>query len=598
MAAFSALGAAIGRGVYFAHDVHTLFPMLNILLIGPSGIGKTTSLELGSGLIRSSPELLEHTPVILGKATPEKLHEDLVAAPKSIIFAEELAAFFNKQKYMEGMIPYCCCVPETKVLTADLNWKSVGELFVDEELVGFDEWPTPTFRYHRRAKVTATGRKKLPCVRITTSKGAITVSTEHPFLCRHRDLKENQHWILAENLKPGTEILYFGPPWEYKENYRTGYLAGIYDGEGHTAKYNVSFVQKEGAVLEHAHKLVAEDKMLHISKYKHSSHGTRTIRVAKFYDRLRLLGTIRPIRLLTQAAKTWENQIISCGPNRENSLAKVESVLFIGEQEVVTLETDTHTLITEGYYTHNTALLNYPDVVELRTKHEGITKIDKPSVTIMGGSTPEWLQDQLPDSATTGGFLARFFIVFEEYKFRRIALPGLAMGREAKRALEDKRDQVIREFGTLVTAASGEMVFSDWTAIDEYTKWYNEYRPESGFLSPFAARAGEFILRLACLCAISRKHSRIDRYDIRFSIRFYELCARKLGRVVIPFSPDGKLLDQVLHSIGQREMSQVEIRRAMRNVASAHRVDLLVDSLLASEDLVRLKNGQLRRLNV
>lgn len=352
VAAFSALGAAIGRGVYFAHDVHTLFPMLNILLIGPSGIGKTTSLELGSGLIRSSPELLEHTPVILGKATPEKLHEDLVAAPKSIIFAEELAAFFNKQKYMEGMVPYV------------------------------------------------------------------------------------------------------------------------------------------------------------------------------------------------------------------------------------------------------TALLNYPDVVELRTRHEGVTRVENPAVTIMGGSTPEWLQDQLPDSATTGGFLARFFIVFEEYKFRRIALPGLAMGREAKRALEDKRDQVIREFGTLVTAASGEMVFSDWTAIDEYTKWYNEYRPESGFLSPFAARAGEFILRLACLCAISRKHSRIDRYDIRFSIRFYELCARKLGRVVIPFSPDGKLLDQVLHSIGQREMSQVEIRRAMRNVASAHRVDLLVDSLLASEDLVRLKNGQLRRLNV
>lgn len=352
VAALSALGAAIGRGVYFSHDVHTLFPMLNILLIGPSGIGKTTSLELGSALIRSSPELLEKVPVIIGKATPEKLHEDLVSAPQSIIFAEELAAFFNKQKYMEGLIPYV------------------------------------------------------------------------------------------------------------------------------------------------------------------------------------------------------------------------------------------------------TALLNYPEAVELRTRFEGITTVEWPSVTIMGGSTPEWLQDQLPDSATTGGFLARFFIVFEEYKYRKVALPDLALGRDAKRELSDRRDKVIGKFRELVEGISGELTFSDWGAVDDYTKWYNAYTPESGFLSPFAARAGEFILRLASLCAISRKHSRIDRGDIRFAIGFYELCAKKLGRVVIPFSPDGKLLDQILHSVGQREMSQVEIRRALRNIVGAHKVDQLVDSLLASEDLVRLKNGNLRRLNV
>lgn len=349
-AALSAIGAGIGRGVYFAHDVHTLFPMFNILLIGPSGIGKTTSLELASALLHTLDK--DKCPVIIGKATPEKLHEDLVDHPQSVIYAEELAAFFNKQKYMEGMIPYV------------------------------------------------------------------------------------------------------------------------------------------------------------------------------------------------------------------------------------------------------TALLNYLPEVELRTKGAGITTIIAPAVTIMGGSTPEWLQDQLPDSATTGGFLARFFIVFEEYKYRRVALPSLAMGRDSRRELETRRDQTISKFSELIGKFTGEITFADWGAIDEYTKWYNEYRPESGFLAPFAARAGEFVLRLAMLIAISRRRKVIDTSDIRCSVKLYAFCSKKLNRVVIPFSPDGKLLDHVLKTIGTGSLSQVEVRRAMRNMANAHKIDQLIDSLLASEDLERTKSGELRRTNV
>jgi len=100
------LGAALGRRVYFDQDAHTLYPMVNLLLIGPSGIGKSTSiLKVGKPLLDALPIELKPQ-FVSGKATPEKLHDDLVIDPHAMVFASELANFFSRAKYMEDMIPY------------------------------------------------------------------------------------------------------------------------------------------------------------------------------------------------------------------------------------------------------------------------------------------------------------------------------------------------------------------------------------------------------------------------------------------------------------------------------------------------------------
>src|SRR5512146_2984872 len=104
--ALTMLGAALGRKVWFNQDVHTLFPPLNLLLIGPSGCGKSTSIMMArKHLIQLLPRA-EQPQFIMGAPTPEKLHDDLKPAPHAVLFASELANFFTRQKYMEGMIPY------------------------------------------------------------------------------------------------------------------------------------------------------------------------------------------------------------------------------------------------------------------------------------------------------------------------------------------------------------------------------------------------------------------------------------------------------------------------------------------------------------
>lgn len=347
----SMIGAVLGRKVYFDDDVHKLWPMLNLLLTGTSGVGKDTAAELGFKLVRSLPP--ERQPAIItGTVTPEKLHHDLEAQPHAVLFASELANFFSRQKYMEGMIPY------------------------------------------------------------------------------------------------------------------------------------------------------------------------------------------------------------------------------------------------------TTELLNYKDVVERRTLSGDLITIINPEVTILGCSTPEWLQEQLPDSATTGGFLSRFFIVFEEHRRQRVAVPRRAHSKKQHSELLELRKQALSEFAEIVLSPPTDLVldFEDYAAIDHFSQWYGLHQPVSGHLAPFAARAKEFLLRIAMLLALARGKSTIDLTDLQAAELYYKYSETRLQQVVVPFTPQGMLLKKTLEAVGDREVSLTYVKRAMRNYARSDVVSQLVGSLLESKDLTLLDSGKLKRV--
>ena len=345
LTAMSMFGAVCGRRVWYNHDgVRRLYPMLNCLVIGPSGIGKSYAMDIGLDLIRGLPKTAQ--PQLIFGSTPERLHADLRANPHAILVASELANFFNRQKYMEGMIPYV------------------------------------------------------------------------------------------------TELLDYRP-------------------------------------------------------------------------------------------------------------------------------------------------------VERRTKFEGISRIEEPSVTVIGGSTVEWLQDQLPDSAGAGGFLARFFIIKEDRKGRRDALPNVGAASEQRR-LHQLRETTLSEFGTYVSYFQGEMGFSDFDAAEGYALWYANHHPESGVLSPFSARAGEFVLRCAMIMAMSRGHAGMQGTDISVAIKIYCLMIQKLQDVVVAFSPQGKLMEKVFQTVGDRGATLGQIRRAMRNSCVSSETDKFIRSLTDTGEIYKMGEFYIR----
>lgn len=352
-AGLAIMGAVLGRRVWLDSDWRKLYPMLNLLLIGPSGVGKSTGLEIGfNSLVWSLPKM-EQPQVISGAPTPEKLHDDLRANPHAILYASELANFFTKQKYMEGLIPY----------------------------------------------------------------------------------------------------------------------------------------------------------------------------------------------------------------------------------------------VTE--------LLDYKPTIERRTKSGGTLVVEEPAVTVMGCSTVDWLQEQLPASAVGGGFLPRFLIVSEEHKAQKVALPGMSLSRAQREALWTRRADTIEAFqGLVAQLPSGAYNFKDYEAANAYAVWYSNHQPTSGHLAPFAARAGEFVQRLALLLALSRDRAFIDTTDVRLAVKMYHYSERKLQEVVVPYTQQGRLLALLLGAVGTGSKTANDIAKVMRNFVTAQDCDRLIESLVRSGDLVRTPNGRYRKATV
>lgn len=248
----------------------------------------------------------------------------------------------------------------------------------------------------------------------------------------------------------------------------------------------------------------------------------------------------------------------------------------------------------ESLIPYVTQLLDYEEITELRTIKDNIIQVKQPSVTIMGGSTVDWLQGQLPDSAVSGGFLARFLIMFEEEKGRKIANPHRALTASQYKRLIEKREATFSEFSSLVASHEGQMDYEDYDAAEAYANWYNKYEPEVGYLAPFAARAGEMILRLAMILAISAKRNALRKGDIDSAIHLYSYIASKLNAVVVPTSPTGRLAANVITTIGNLDMSSGEVARAMKTQSTQTDLEKIMENLVYSGD-VDASSGRLTK---
>lgn len=267
----------------------------------------------------------------------------------------------------DGMITSPCLAQEHRVLTNDLTWVPVGNVGVGDELLAFDEFPlnsewrgSASRRRWRRAVVLRSEPKRTWCVRVVLENGDEIVTTpDHPWLSyRYSYRGFKAEWTISRDLMDSPWVMRQVAPWSTIATYRSGWLAGLFDGEGSVSLGahgcpKLMMCQVLGPVVD------AAESAMHDYGYQPNRivrKGTPDGRqkVANLYvtggfpNLLRALGEIRPIRLL----RRWNELDISTRTIQAEKV-RVVAVEPAGSCDIQEIETSTGTYFGEGYLMHN-----------------------------------------------------------------------------------------------------------------------------------------------------------------------------------------------------------------------------------------------------
>ncbi len=282
--------------------------------------------------------------------------------------------------------PYCVA-PNVNILKEDLTWCSAENISQGDMLIAFTEYGNRTYC---SSKVVHVNTIKQPSIRLYTTQGDITVSKDHLFLAK-KNYSEELTYVKAENLINGMIMPFFGRPWSYDNSRDAGYISGFLDGEGHIAKTGaMGYSQLCGPVADHALEAIRNRgyaiKVETIEQRLNKKKLEHVIVTGGIYERLKLLGAIRPHRLLPKNKNIWVDKLIS---SKVSSSAVVLGTALLKPCSVVAITTSSKTLITDGFYSHNCDIGPWVE----KAYHETMVNRAKTIVLVPASVGSNWWRD-------------------------------------------------------------------------------------------------------------------------------------------------------------------------------------------------------------
>ena len=268
-----------------------------------------------------------------------------------------------------------CVGVGTKILTRDLKWVKAETLKVGDKLIGFDDTPVKTYksslnnrRYYRESIVVSTGIELADVWAVELEDGRVlTCTPDHKWLGVADHGHKNIGWITTKDIpkimnhssrKKPIEFCNLLPLNNFIEDYKHGYLAGAFDGEGslilkrrgHAGSPKLSLAQNDNEMLKYIEKYLSDCNYKYdkYDLYKNKSCHHVNIR-GGWLDTMKLLMETRPKKLLQK----WCDSDISSSLYNMGRVNVVDAYP-VGIKPIVTLQTSTGTYIADGLGAHNT----------------------------------------------------------------------------------------------------------------------------------------------------------------------------------------------------------------------------------------------------
>lgn len=260
-----------------------------------------------------------------------------------------------------------CGAPWTRVLTADLRWKTLDEIKVGDEVVAVDEHKPGgrgAGRKMRTGVVEAKGEVFETAYRLTMSNGrTLTLTSGHRMLCRKRGGSE-QIWKPVSEMSIGDELRLIADPWG-DTTPEDGWFGGILDGEGSFNRHgspSLCASQIRGPVWDRmirycqdrgfSFTIESDNKPERPSKF--GKKPVPKVVIGRMNEMFRLVGLTRPIRFLP--LRWWEGRDLP-GKRVGCTEATILSIEECEAQRMIDLQTSTKTFIAEGFVSHNSTFI-------------------------------------------------------------------------------------------------------------------------------------------------------------------------------------------------------------------------------------------------
>ena len=215
-------------------------------------------------------------------------------------------------------------------------------------------------------------------------------------------------------------------------------------------------------------------------------HKSSTIRFARKF--LQEIGVATASEAITKEALIQQMKHRGSGGNDSLAVTSSEFASFIAPSGPRMVE-----FLTDIY--------DCDDGWEYTTKGGGTDRIDKPYLTLLGGTVPTWIANEFDESFIEGGFASRTLFVYENAPRFRKAFANVTDEMMRMRAMLVNDLEVI-------ASLEGEYVWSK-DAVEWFEDWYENRWPMENLdyrLSGYLARKPTHVVRLSMVIAASRRN--------------------------------------------------------------------------------------------